>query len=77
MVYQRMMKGLFVYGIFLSTYHIRSRRRTDLEMSRPIFHENLKEMFPVLESLPHADTPAIITSDYRKPHRLELVLPAV
>jgi len=50
------MNVLFVYGILLSMYHIGSRRRANLEMSRPIFHENLKEMFPTLESLPHADT---------------------
>lgn len=47
---------LMVYGILFFVYQVSSRREANKEMSRPIFYENLRAMFPELETMPHADT---------------------
>lgn len=47
---------VLMYGFLLFVYHIGSRREANRIMSEPIFKENLKELFPELETLPHADT---------------------
>ena len=47
---------LMAYGILLFVYQTGSRREANKKMSRPIFKENVKAMFPELETLPHADT---------------------
>jgi len=50
------MTVLLVYGILMSMYQIGSRREANQTMSRPVFFDNLKAMFPELETIPHADT---------------------
>lgn len=45
---------LMLYGILMFVFHIKSRREANREMTR-IFMENIKEFFPELDSLPHAD----------------------
>lgn len=50
------MTTLLAYGILLFVYQIGSRRNANKEMTKPIFWENVKSMFPEIESLPHADT---------------------
>ncbi|MBW2334650.1 MAG: transposase family protein [Deltaproteobacteria bacterium] len=47
---------LMIYGILTFVYQMASRREANREMSRPVFTENLKLLFPELESLPHHDT---------------------
>lgn len=47
---------LMAYGIVLFVYQTGSRREANKKMSRPVFWENVKAMFPELESMPHADT---------------------
>lgn len=47
---------LMVYGILLFVYQTGSRREANKKMSRPIFRDNVKAMFPEFETLPHADT---------------------
>jgi hypothetical protein len=47
---------LMLYGILAFAYHMTSRRETNREMTLPMFRENLRRMFPELESLPHQDT---------------------
>lgn len=47
---------LLLYGLFAFVFHYSSRREAGREMSRPVFFENLKQLFPELESLPHQDT---------------------
>ena len=47
---------LMVYGILLFVYQTGSRREANKKLSRPIFWDNVKAMFPEFESLPHADT---------------------
>jgi hypothetical protein len=49
-------KTLMAYGILLFVYQTGSRRDANKKMSKPIFWDNVKAMFPELESLPHADT---------------------
>jgi hypothetical protein len=50
------MKVLLVYGIVMSMYQIGSRRKANQTISRPVFFDNLKAMFPEFETIPHADT---------------------
>lgn len=52
------MKVLLVYGILMSMYQIGSRRKANQTISRPVFFDNLKAMFPEFDTLPHADTVA-------------------
>lgn len=48
--------ALMAYGILLFVYQTGSRREANKKMSKPIFKDNVKAMFPELETLPHADT---------------------
>jgi hypothetical protein len=47
---------LLIYGILCFTFQMSSRRQANREMTRPMFEENLRGLFPELEELPHADT---------------------
>lgn len=47
---------LMLYGILAFVFQYASRREAGREMSRPVLYENLKALFPELESLPHHDT---------------------
>ena len=50
------MTVLMAYGILLFVYQMGTRREANKTMSRPIFIDNVKAMFPELATLPHADT---------------------
>jgi len=45
-----------IYGILIFVFQMASRREANREMTRPMFMENLKLLFPELEDLPHNDT---------------------
>ena len=47
---------LMLYGLLMFVFQFASRREVNREMSRPCFEENLRLLFPELETLPHADT---------------------
>ena len=47
---------LLIYGILCFAFQMSSRRQANREMTRPMFEENLRGLFPDLEELPHADT---------------------
>jgi hypothetical protein len=47
---------LMIYGILAFVFQMASRREANREMTRPMFMENLKLLFPELENLPHNDT---------------------
>jgi hypothetical protein len=47
---------MMIYGILTFVFHMASRREANREMTRPIFLENLRQLFPELEDLPHQDT---------------------
>jgi len=47
---------LLAYGILMFALHYTSRRETNRDMTTPIIKENLKALFPELETLPHGDT---------------------
>lgn len=47
---------LLLYGLFVFVFHYSSRWEAGREMSRPVFFETLKQLFPELESHPHQDT---------------------
>lgn len=50
------MTMLLVYGILTFVFHMSSRREANRAMTRPVFMENLRLLFPDLESVPHHDT---------------------
>ena len=50
------MTVLLVYGILTFVLQMSSRREANRTMTRPVFMENLRLLFPDLESLPHHDT---------------------
>lgn len=47
---------LLIYGILCFVFQMSSRREANREMTRPMFEENLRKLFPDLAELPHADT---------------------
>ena len=47
---------VMIYGILTFVFHMSSRRQANREMTRPMFMENLKLLFPELGHLPHNDT---------------------
>lgn len=47
---------VLLYGLFSFVFQMASRREANRELSRPAFMGMLQELFPELESLPHADT---------------------
>ena len=47
---------LMLYGILVFVYQMASRRQANEKMTHPIIIENLKLLFPELESMPHSDT---------------------
>ena len=48
--------ALIIYGILTFVFHMASRREANREMTRPMFVETLKLLFPELDDLPHNDT---------------------
>jgi hypothetical protein len=47
---------LMLYGILAFVLQLASRRAANAEITRPMFEENLRLLFPQLDELPHADT---------------------
>jgi len=47
---------LLLYGLLMFVLKMTSRREANRQMTRPQIQENLKRLFPELESLPHHDT---------------------
>lgn len=47
---------LIIYGILMFVFQMSSRREANREMTRPMFMESLKLLFPELEDIPHNDT---------------------
>ena len=47
---------LMIYGILVFVFQYASRRAANAEITRPMFEQNLRVLFPELEHLPHADT---------------------
>lgn len=47
---------LMLYGILMFVFQMASRREANRQMTKPMFQENLRLMFPELESLAHQDT---------------------
>ena len=47
---------LMIYGILCFAFQMSSRREANREMTRPMFEDNLRRLFPDLDELPHHDT---------------------
>jgi len=47
---------VLLYGLLMFVYQMTSRREANRKITMPQFMENLKVLFPELESLPHCDT---------------------
>jgi|GEM_PF-1837347 len=44
---------VMIYGILTFVFHMASRREANREMTRPVFMDNLRSLFPEIEDLPH------------------------
>ena len=53
---QHQLTVLVWYGILTFVFQMASRREANRRLSRPQFQENLRALFPELESCPHQDT---------------------
>ncbi len=47
---------IMLYGILVFVFQYSSRREANREITRPVFEDNLRLLFPQLDELPHADT---------------------
>ncbi|MDP2643881.1 MAG: transposase family protein [Desulfobacterales bacterium] len=47
---------LMIYGILVFVFQMSSRRQATGKMTHPVFKQNLKQLLPELEDLPHSDT---------------------
>jgi len=47
---------LMVFGLFAFIFRLASRREMNRELTGALIHENLKKIFPEVETIPHADT---------------------
>ena len=47
---------VLIYGLLMCVFQMVSRREANAEMSQPVFLSTLQQLFPELETLPHADT---------------------
>src|SRR6266496_1973211 len=47
---------LMLFGLFNFIFRLSSRREMNRELTGAMIHENLKKIFPDLETIPHADT---------------------
>ncbi len=47
---------LMLYGILAFVYQVSSRREANRKMTTPIIINNMKQLFPELETIPHNDT---------------------
>lgn len=47
---------LMIYGLLVFVFQYSSRRAANREITRPMFKQNLRALFPQLDNLPHADT---------------------
>jgi hypothetical protein len=47
---------LMIYGLLVFVFQYGSRRAANREITRPMFEQNLRALFPEIDKLPHADT---------------------
>ncbi len=47
---------LMIYGLLVFVFQYGSRRAANREITRPMFEQNLRALFPGFDNLPHADT---------------------
>jgi hypothetical protein len=47
---------LMLYGILVFMLHYTSRRQANAQITHPMIEHNLRQLFPELEGMPHADT---------------------
>jgi hypothetical protein len=49
---------VLLYGLFAFIFRLSSRREMNRQLTSVVIFENLKKLFPEIESIPHADTVA-------------------
>ncbi len=47
---------LLLFGLFAFIFRLASRREMNRELTTPLIFEHLKQLFPEMDSIPHADT---------------------
>ena len=65
---------VMLYGVLTFVYQMGSRREANRQMTMPKFLENLKLIFPELESLPHQDTLNRLLSGIHEPDQIPQAL---
>jgi len=53
---QHTLTVLMLYGILVFMLHYSSRREANAQITHPMIEHNLRQLFPELERMPHADT---------------------
>ncbi len=60
---QHKLTSLMIYGILMFVLQMGSRRKTNEKLTAPAMKEQLLELFPDLESIPHHDTLGRLLTD--------------
>jgi len=63
---------LMMFGLFGFIFRLSSRREMNRELTGALIHENLKRIFPEIETIPHADTLARLLEG-TNPHDIEAI----
>ncbi len=54
--------ALLLLGLFMFIFRLPSKRAFNSELTEPVIHSKLQEIFPEIDSIPHADTLSRILS---------------
>jgi len=57
------MTVLMMFGLFAFILKLESRRAMNRELTGPVIHENLRRIFPGIDSIPHADSLARVLKE--------------
>ena len=70
------MTVLMIFGLFSFIFQISSRREMNRELTGPIIYNNLRKIFPEINSIPHADTlaRALKTFDPKKIECIQIAM---
>ena len=68
---------VLTFALLMAVYQIGSRREANRELSAPTFWENLRAVFPELDTVPHADTVARFLEEIPAEDLVEVLLATI
>ena len=68
---------VLTFALLMAIYQIGSRRQANRELSMPTFWENLRSVFPDLDTVPHADTVARFLEEIPAEDLLEVLIATI